>query len=162
MYFSSQNCWPIDIQKNKILKWKILFYHGLHFKFDTSHMFFSYKGFHSWTFQIQHIYLICLFILGCAGSSLVISEQGCSLLSCLGFLLGWLLTAAEKRLQDTESAVVVRAQLLCSMWDFSSPGIKLVSPALAGEFLTTGSPGNLPATAYLHKGIGDRICSRYK
>lgn len=34
-----------------------------------THVFLFTKGFHSWTFQIQHIYLICLFILGCAGLS---------------------------------------------------------------------------------------------
>ena len=27
------------------------------------------------------------------------------------------------------------------MWDLPGPGIKLVSPALAGGFLTTGPPG---------------------
>ena len=31
------------------------------------------------------------------------------------------------------------AQLLCSMWDLPRPGIKLVSPALAGGFLSTVS-----------------------
>jgi len=27
------------------------------------------------------------------------------------------------------------------MWDLPGPGIKLISPALAGRFLTTGPPG---------------------
>ena len=149
MYFSYQNCWPIDIQKNKILKWKILFYHGLHFKFDTSHMFLSYKGFHSWTFQIQHMYLICLFILGCAGSFSSCREQGLFFAELPGLLIGVAPHCREEAPGHGISSCGARAQLLCGMWDFSSPGIKLVSPALAGEFLTTGSPGNLPATAYL-------------
>ena len=34
-----------------------------------------------------------------------------------------------------------RAKLLCSMWDFPGPGIKPMSPALAGGFLTTAPPG---------------------
>ena len=34
------------------------------------------------------------------------------------------------------------AQLLCGMWDLPGPGIKPVSPALAGRLLTTGPPGN--------------------
>ena len=34
-----------------------------------------------------------------------------------------------------------RAQLLRDMWDLPGPGIKPVSPALAGGFLTTVPPG---------------------
>ena len=34
-----------------------------------------------------------------------------------------------------------RVQLLCSMWDLPRPGIKPVSPALAGRFLSTVPPG---------------------
>ena len=32
----------------------------------------------------------------------------------------------------------------CGMWDLPGPGIKPVSPALAGRFLTTGPPGKSP------------------
>ena len=34
-----------------------------------------------------------------------------------------------------------RAQLLRGMWDLPKPGLKPVSPALAGRFLTTAPPG---------------------
>ena len=34
-----------------------------------------------------------------------------------------------------------QAQLPCSMWNLPGPGIKSVSPVLAGGFLTTGPPG---------------------
>ena len=34
------------------------------------------------------------------------------------------------------------AQLLRSMWDLPGPGLKPVSPELAGGFLTTAPPGN--------------------
>ena len=34
-----------------------------------------------------------------------------------------------------------RPQLLCSMWDLPGPGLKPVSPALAGGFLPTAPPG---------------------
>ena len=34
-----------------------------------------------------------------------------------------------------------RAQLLCGMWDPPRPGLKPVSPALAGRLSTTASPG---------------------
>ena len=33
------------------------------------------------------------------------------------------------------------AQLLCGMWDLPGPGLEFMSPALAGEFLTTAPPG---------------------
>ena len=45
--------------------------------------------------------------------------------------------ALERRL----SSCGTRAQLLRSMWDLSGPGLKPVSPALAGGFLTTAPPG---------------------
>ena len=35
------------------------------------------------------------------------------------------------------------ASLLCGMWDLLGRGLKPVSPALAGGFLTTGPPGIL-------------------
>ena len=35
----------------------------------------------------------------------------------------------------------IQAQQLFGMWDLPRPGIKPVSPALAGGFLTTGPPG---------------------
>ena len=34
-----------------------------------------------------------------------------------------------------------QTQLLCGMWDLPGPGLELVSPALAGGFLTTAPPG---------------------
>ena len=41
-----------------------------------------------------------------------------------------------------------RTQLLCSMWDLPGPGVKPVSPALAGGFLTTGPHGGVPSTLF--------------
>ena len=38
--------------------------------------------------------------------------------------------------------VVVIHRLSYGVWDLLRPGIKPVSPALAGGFLTTGPPGN--------------------
>ena len=40
------------------------------------------------------------------------------------------------------------AQLLCGMWDPPGPGPEPMSPALAGEFLTTVPPGK-PRTEFL-------------
>ena len=42
------------------------------------------------------------------------------------------------------SSCGTQAQLLRSMWDLPRPGIEPVSPALAGGFLTTATPGKLP------------------
>ena len=39
------------------------------------------------------------------------------------------------------SSCGARAQLLPSMWNLPGPGIKRVSPALAGGFLSTAPPG---------------------
>ena len=45
--------------------------------------------------------------------------------------------ALERRLSSCDA----RAWLLCGMWDLPGPGLKPVSPALAGRFLTTAPPG---------------------
>ena len=41
-----------------------------------------------------------------------------------------------------------RSQLLRSMWDLPRPGLEPVSPALAGRFSTTASPGRPPPTKF--------------
>jgi len=40
-----------------------------------------------------------------------------------------------------------RTQLLLGTWDLPGPGIKLVSPALAGRFFSTVSPGKFAITS---------------
>ena len=49
---------------------------------------------------------------------------------------------AEHRLSSCGS----RAQLLRGMWDLPRPGLKPVSPALAGRFSTTAPPGKPKGT----------------
>ena len=39
------------------------------------------------------------------------------------------------------SSCGAQALLLCGMWDLPGPGLELMSPALAGRFLTTAPPG---------------------
>ena len=52
---------------------------------------------------------------------------------------------AEHRLQTRRlSSCGSRAQLLCGMRDLPRPGLKPVSPALAGRFSTTAPPGKPP------------------
>ena len=49
---------------------------------------------------------------------------------------------AEHKLQTHKlSRCGSRAQLLRGMWDLPGPGLKPVSPALAGRFSTTAPPG---------------------
>ena len=71
-------------------------------------------------------------------------------LQCTGFLLWWLLLLQEHRFQGTLASVVsahglrgcgTQAQLPHGMQDLARKGIKPVSSALQGGFLTTGPPG---------------------
>ena len=50
---------------------------------------------------------------------------------------------AEHRLQSPQASVVVahRFRFFAHMWDLPRSGIKLVSPALSGRFVTSAQPG---------------------
>ena len=112
--------------------------------------------------------LIYFFIFGCLGSSLLCAgflqlwrvgatlccgarASHCSGFSCCrAWALGMQASVVVARglsscgLQAPEcrlSNCGARAQLLRGMWDLPGPGIELVSPALAGRFLTTVAPG---------------------
>ena len=114
-----------------------------------------------WSISSEFIYLslfiylwLCWVFVAVCGLSLVVVSRGSSSLRCAGFSLWWLLSlqstgsrhaglsscgtqAVDRRL----SSCGTRAQLLCVMWDLPGPGLKPVSPALAGRFLTTVLPG---------------------
>ena len=99
--------------------------------------------------------------LGCRlGFSLVAASGGCSLARCTGFSLRWLLlwstgcrcvgfSSCSTRAQNLQplglecrlGSCGTWAQLLRHTWDLPRPGIKLVSPTLAGRFFTTEPPG---------------------
>ena len=49
------------------------------------------------------------------------------------------------------------AQLLHSKWDLPQPGIKPVSPALAGRFLTTGPPGKFWCSLFKWGILSDKV-----
>ena len=69
----------------------------------------------------------------------ILVSGGYSLLQCTGFSLRWLLWLQSMGSRHMGfSSCDSQAQLLYGMWDPPGPGIKLVSPALAGRFLTTG------------------------
>ena len=59
---------------------------------------------------------------------------------------------AEHRLQTRRlSNCGSRAQSLRGMWDLPRPGLKPVSPALAGRFSTTAPPGKPYTNSYFYK-----------
>ena len=59
---------------------------------------------------------------------------------------------AEHRLQTHRlSNCGSWAQLLCGMWDPPRPGLKPMSPALAGRFSTTAPPGKPSHPFYTHQ-----------
>ena len=88
------------------------------------------------------------------GLSLVAASGGYSSLWCAGFSLRWLLllwskgcrrqgfsTCGSWALEHRLSSCGSQASLLRGMWDLSGPGLKPMSPTLAGGFLTTAPPG---------------------
>ena len=112
------------------------------------------------------IYWLCWVFAAARGFSLVAASGGYSSLLCAGFSLRWLLLlrstgsrqagfsscgsrALARRLSSCGlralecrlSSCGARAQLLSGMWDLPGPGLKPVSSALVGGFLTTAPPG---------------------
>ena len=88
------------------------------------------------------------------GLSLVVVSGGYSSLRCAGFSLQWLFllrstgsrhagfsSCGSRALERRLSSCGTQAQLLCGMWDLPGLGLKPVSPAPAGGFITTAPPG---------------------
>ena len=110
------------------------------------------------------LFIFYLFIFGCVGSSLLCTgflqlRRARATLRCdaqashcggrARALGAWapvvvahgLSSCGSRALEHRLSSCGARAQLLRSMWDLPRPGLEPVSPALAGGFLTTASPG---------------------
>ena len=85
----------------------------------------------------------------CVGLSLA---TGYSLAAVCELLLAVASLVAEHGLEGTLATIAVapRAELPHSMWELPSPGIKPVSPGLAGGFFTIEPPGK-PHLLYLFK-----------
>ena len=85
------------------------------------------------------------------GLSLVAASRGYSLLRCAGFSLRWLLllwlTGSRAQAQQLWRTGLVAPRHV----DLPGPGLELVSPALAGVFLTTVPPGK--SRFYILKGL---------
>ena len=90
----------------------------------------------------------------CEGFSLVAASRGYCLVVVYGFLMEVSSLVAEHglsvhglsscgswALEYRLSSCGTWAYLLLSMWDLPGPGIKPVSPELAGGFFTTEPPG---------------------
>ena len=71
------------------------------------------------------------------------SSAVCGLSSCGAWALGHMgfSSCGSRALECRLSSCGTWALLLHGMWDLPRPGIKPVSPALAGRFLTTAPPG---------------------
>ena len=131
------------------------------------------------------INLCYLFIFGCVWSSLLhagflqLHRAGatlrcgarashCSGFSCCGaralgarasvVVAHGLNSCGSQALERSLSSCGAQAQLLCGMWDLPRPGLKPVSPALAGGFLTTVPPGNSPLISI--KIYSKLVCSK--
>ena len=95
------------------------------------------------------VFLQFYFIFDCAGSSLLqdgflqLRRVGATLqLRWTGFSLHWLLLLQSSGSRHTGfGSCGTRPQWSWGMWDLPGPGIKPVSPSLAGGFLSTEPPG---------------------
>ena len=95
-------------------------------------------------YNTHGVFKVFLFIFGCAGSSLPSTafsscgDGGYSQLQRVSFSLQWFLLLWSTGCRHLGSVVVAHGlSLLWGMWDLPRPGIELVSPALAGRFLST-------------------------
>ena len=115
-------------------------------------------------FYFLHLFfffLINLFIFGCVGSSLLCAgflqllragttlRCGARASRCGGFSFCGARALGEWALERRLSACGEWAQLLCGMWDLPGPGLKPVSPELAGGLLTTPPCREVPASSWL-------------
>ena len=114
---------------------------------DCFHFFFKirkHKLYFIYLFLHLFIYLF-LAVLGlrfCARAFSSCGEQGPLFITVRRPLIIAASLVAEHRLQTRRlSSCGSWAQLLCGMWDLPRPGLKPVSPALAGRFSTTAPPG---------------------
>ena len=86
--------------------------------------------------------MVVLGLRFCARAFCSRSKWGPLFIAVLGPLTIAASLVADHRLQTHRlSSCGSRAQLLCGMWDPPRPGLKPVSPALAGRLSTTAPPG---------------------
>ena len=93
-------------------------------------------------FFLIYLFLAVLGLRFCARAFSSCGERGPLFIAVRGPLTIAACLVAEHGLQMRRlSNCGSRAQLLCGMWDLPGPGLKPVSPALAGRLSTTAPPG---------------------
>ena len=110
--------------------------------------------FNSFFKKFIYLFLAALGLRCCARAFSSCGKQGLLFLQCVGFSLRWLLllqstgsrlmgfnSCGSQALECRLSSCGTQAEVLRGMWDLPRPGLKPVSPALAGRFLTTALPG---------------------
>ena len=102
---------------------------------------------------VSFFFFLHLFICGCAESSCgdrgLLSRCGSRASHCRGFPCcgaqapggSAFSSCSSQALEQRLNSYGARAWLLLGMWDLPGSGIKPVSPALAGRFLSTVPPG---------------------
>ena len=103
-------------------------------------------------YLIIYLFILFLAVLGlrfCARAFSSCSKRGPLFIAVRGPLTIVASLVAEHRLQTRRlSSCGSWTQLLRGMWDLPRPGLKPVSPALAGRFSTTAPPGK-PCGRYI-------------
>ena len=127
------------------LKWHCFCYHTYTEKSDALYKCKALGQLDVPSFSELHILIFAsLFIYGWIGSSMPQLQcwAGATLRCDLRASHGCSFSCCEARAlwHSGFSSCAAWAELLQSTWDLPRPGIKPVSPALAGRFLTTGPP----------------------
>ena len=107
----------------------------------TSVELFVFLFFFKFIYYFLFIY-VCIGLRFCARAFSSCSKRWPLFIAVRGPLIIAASLVAEHRLQTRRlSNCGSQAQLLCGIWDLPRPGLKAVSPALAGRFSTTAPPG---------------------
>ena len=132
---------------------------NLHFSAEIEKFLYVFWPFRYYFLNLFNLFSFCLHwaFVAARRLSLVVVSGGHSSLWRTGFSLQWLLllqstgsmrvgfsSCGSWALEPRLSSCGARAQLLHGMWDLPRPGLKPVSPALAGGSLTTAPPGKAP------------------
>ena len=97
-----------------------------------------------------YLFMAALRLCFCARAFSCCGKRGPLFITVCGPLTIVASLVVEHRLQTRRlSNCGSRAQLLCGMWDLPRPGLKPVSPALAGRLSTTAPPGK-PHTSFFY------------
>ena len=133
MEFSGSYLWkPVYLALFNISFWKIVL-----------KPYFATSNFINLFILFIYLWLHWVFVVA-RGLSLVAASRGYSLLWCACFSPWWLLlfqSTGSRRVGFSSCGSWASERVLRSMWDLPRPGLKPVSPALAGGFLTTVPPG---------------------